>query len=191
MVNKEKSIKDELKEEEENQNEEEEIIPEQAENQKIEIQAESPSDEIVLPFTRLNIKEYLWRLLIIKRVEIRDVILKKNNQVAQISYIDGYIIDNKELEEKLIQTITDSQTIPIDMIKEVNKYKKEIYVYSSSQGVYNSLMRSVIPKLKNGAVIVGVALQESDYPQPMVVLVHPSQIPILKQKFEAMEKTKR
>jgi len=187
MVSEKKNIKEELKEEEE----EEEVIPEQAENQKIEVQEEAKSDELTLPFTRLNIKEYLWRLLIIKRVEIRDVILKKTNQVTQISYIDGYIIDNKELEEKLVKTIVDNQTIPIDMAKEINKYKKEVYVYSSSQGVYNSLMRTVIPKLRTGAVIVGIALQESDYPQPMVVLVHPSQLPILKQQYEAIEKAKR
>jgi len=187
MVENKKNLKEELQEEEN----EEEVIPEETQTQKIEVQEEAKSDELVLPFQRMNIKEYLWRLLIIKRVEIRDVVLKKTNQVTQISYIDGYIIDNKELEEKLIKTIADNQSIPIDMVKEVNKYKKEVYIYSSSQGVYNSLMRSVIPKLKSGAVIVGVALQESDYPQPMVVLVHPSQIPILKQKFEALEKAKR
>jgi len=187
MVNKEKSIKEELKEEEK----EEEVIPEEAQTQKIEVQEEAKNDELTLPFQRLNIKDYLWHLLIIKRVEIRDAILRNNNQAVQISYIDGYIIDDKELEEKLIKTITDSQTIPIDLAKEVNKHKKEVYLYSVSQGVYYSLLRTVIPKLKSGAVIVGVALQQSDYPQPMVTLVHPSQIPVLKAQFEALEKAKR
>jgi hypothetical protein len=128
---------------------------------------------------------------VIKRVEIRDVILRKNNQVTQISYIDGYIVDNKELEEKLVKTITDSQTIPIEMVKEISKYKKEVYIYSSSQGVYNSLTRYVIPKLRTGSVMVGVALQQSDYPQPMVVLVHPSHLEELKAQYEAMQKGRR
>jgi len=187
MVNEKKTLKDELKEEEEV----EETLPEEVQTQKVELTEEAKNDEITLPFQRMNIKEYLWRLLIIKRVEVRDVVLKKTNQVTQISYIDGYVIDNKELEEKLIEKIVDSQTIPVDMVKEVNKHKKEVYVYSSSQGVYNSLMRSVIPKLKSGAVMVGIALQQSDYPQPMVVLVHPSQLPVLKTQYEAIEKTKR
>ncbi len=52
-------------------------------------------------------------------------------------------------------------------------------------------MRSVVPKLRTGAVMVGVALQQSDYPQPMITLVHPSQLPSLKAQFEAMEKAKR
>jgi len=187
MVNKDKTIKDELKEEEEV----EETLPEEVQTQKIEIQEEAKSDELVLPFQRLNIKNYLWHLLIIKKVEIRDAILRNNNQAVQISYIDGYIIDNPEIEEKVIKSITDNQTIPIDLVKEVNKHKKEVYVYSVSQGIYYSLIRSVVPKLKSGAVIVGVALQQSDYPQPMVTLVHPSQLPALKAQFEAMEKAKR
>jgi len=191
MVAEKKSIKEELKEEEQTQNEEEEIIQEQAENQKVELVEEAQSDELVLPFQRENIKKYLWRLLIVKKVEIRDVILRNNNNVAQVSYIDGYIIDNESVEEKLIKTITDTQTIPIDLTKEVNKHKKEVYLYSTSQGVYYSLIRSIVPKLKSGAVIVGVALQQSDYPQPMVTLVHPSQLPVLKAQYEAMEKAKR
>ncbi len=187
MVAEKKTIKEELKEEEE----QEETLPEEIQTQKVELTEEAKSEEVVLPFQRMNIKEYLWRILIIKRVEVRDVILKKTNQVTQISYIDGYIIDDKELEEKLIEKIVDSQTIPVDMVKEINKHKKEVYIYSSSQGVYNSLMRSVVPKLRTGAVMVGVALQQSDYPQPMITLVHPSQLPSLKAQFEAMEKAKR
>jgi hypothetical protein len=183
MVTEKKNIKEELKEEE--------IIPEQAENQKIEVQEEAQSDELALPFQRMNIKDYLWHLLIIKKVEIRDAILRNNNQAVQISYIDGYVIDDPQLEEKLIKTIIDNQTIPIDLTKEINKHKKEVYIYSVSQGIYYSLLRTVIPKLKSGAVIVGVALQQSDYPQPMVTLVHPSQLLALKAQFEALEKTKR
>jgi len=187
MVSEKKNIKEELKEEEEI----EETLPEEAETQKIEVSEEAKSDELTLPFQRLNIKEHLWHLLIVKRVEIRDAILRNNNQAVQISYIDGYVIDDPEVEEKVIKTIVDNQTIPVDLVKEVNKHKKEVYLYSVSQGVYYSLMRSVIPKLKSGAVIVGVALQQSDYPQPMVTLVHPSQLPALKAQFEAMEKAKR
>jgi len=187
MVSEKKTIKEELREEEE----QEETLSEEIQTQKIELSEEAKSDELTLPFQRMNIKNFLWKLLIIKRVEIRDVVLKKTNQVTQISYIDGYVIDDKELEEKLIEKIVDSQTIPVDMIKEVNKHKREVYIYSSSQGVYNSLMRSIVPKLRTGAVMVGIALQQSDYPQPMVVLVHPSQLPALKAQFEAMEKAKR
>jgi hypothetical protein len=187
MVSEKKNIKEELKEEEQ----EEEELPEEIQTQKIEVQEEAKSEEVVLPFQRINIKEYLWRILIIKRVEVRDVILKKTNQVTQISYIDGYIIDDKELEEKLIEKIVDSQTIPVDMVKEINKHKKEVYLYSTSQGVYYSLIRNVVPKLKSGAVIVGIALQESDYPQPMVTLVHPSQLLALKTQYETLEKAKR
>jgi len=160
MVSEKKNIKDELKEEEEM----EEVTPEELQTQKIEIQEEAKSDEITLPFQRMNIKEYLWRLLIIKKVEIRDVILKKTNQVTQISYIDGYIIDDKELEEKLIEKIIDSQTIPVDMVKEVNKHKKEVYIYSSSQGVYNSLMRSIVPACPSAFIPPAIAPQNSSLP---------------------------
>ena len=187
MVAEKKSLKDELKEEE--QEPEEEL--QEAETQKIEVQEEAKSDELVLPFARQNLKDYLWHLLIIKRVEIRDAILRKNNTPVQISYIDGYIVDNPDIEEKIIKTIVDNQTLPIDLVKEVNKHKKEVYLYSTSQGVYNSLMRNVIPKLKSGAVLVCVAYQQSDYPQPTIVLEHPSKLPSLKAQFEAIEKAKR
>jgi|GEM_PF-3615542 len=187
MVSEKKSLKDELKEEEQ----EEEELPEEVQTQKVEVQEEAKSDELVLPFARQNLKDYLWRLLIIKRVEIRDAILRKNNTPVQISYIDGYIIDNKEIEEKLVKEISDNQTLPIDLVKEMNKYKKEVHLYSTSQGVYNSLLRNVIPKLKSGAVLVCVAYQQSDYPQPTIVLEHPSKLPMLKTQFEALEKAKR
>jgi len=187
VVTEKKSLKEELKEEEN----EEITTPEEVQTQKVELVEEAKSEEITLPFQRMNIKDYLWRLLIIKRVEIRDVILRKNNQVTQVSYIDGFVIDNKDLEEKLIRTITDNQTIPIETVKEISKYKKEVYIYSSSQGVYNSLTRYVIPKLRTGSVMVGVALQQSDYPQPMLVLVHPTKLEELKAQFEAMQKGRR
>ena len=187
MVNKEKSLKDELKEEE---NEEEEL-PEEVQTQKIELAEEAKSDELTLPFSRENIKNYLWHVIIIRKVEIRDVMLKKTNQPAQISYIDGYAISEPQLEEKIIETLKDQQTIPIDLTKELNKAKREIYLYSSSQGVYYSLMRNVIPKLKSGAVIVGVVYQQSDYPQPTITLEHPSKISILKEQYEALTKAKR
>jgi hypothetical protein len=187
MVSEKKSIKEELQEEEE----QEEILPEEAQTQKVELTEEAQSDEIVLPFSRENIKNYLWHVIIIKKVEIRDVVLKKTNQPAQISYIDGYAISDSKLEERLIETLKDQQTIPIDLVKEINKAKREIYLYSSSQGVYYSLMRNIIPKLKSGAVIVGVVYQQSDYPQPTITLEHPAKIPALKAQFEAMEKAKR
>jgi len=187
MVSEKKNIKDELKEEEE----EEEIVEQEAQTQKIEVQEEAKSDEIVLPFSRENIKNYLWHVIIVKKVEIRDVILKKTNQPAQISYIDGYAISDPKLEERIIETLKDQQTIPIDLVKEINKAKREIYLYSSSQGVYYSLMRNVIPKLKSGAVIVGVVYQQSDYPQPTITLEHPSKIPVLKEQYEALVKAKR
>jgi hypothetical protein len=187
MVSEKKNIKEELKDEEQ----EPEELAEEAQVQKIEVSEEAKNDELVLPFQRMNIKDFLWHLLIIKKVEIRDAILRNNNQAVQISYIDGYTIDSQELEEKLIKTIVDNQTIPIDLTKEINKHKREVYIYSVSQGVYYSLLRTVIPKLKQGAVIVGVALQQSDYPQPMVTLVHPNQLPALKAQFEALEKAKR
>ena len=187
MVNEKKNIKEELQEEEEV----EETLPEEVQTQKIELVEEAKSDELVLPFSRENIKNYLWHVVIIKKVEIRDVVLKKTNQPAQISYIDAYAISDPKLEQKLIETLQDQQTIPIDLVKEVNKAKKEVYLYSSSQGVYYSLMRNVIPKLKTGAVMVGVVYQQSDYPQPTITLEHPAKIPTLKAQFEALEKAKR
>jgi hypothetical protein len=187
MVAEKKNIKEELAEEEEM----EETLPEEVQTQKIELVEEARSDELTLPFSRENIKNYLWHVIIVKKVEIRDVVLKKTNQPAQISYIDGYIISDPKLEEKLIETLEDQQTIPIDLVKEVNKAKREVYLYSSSQGVYYSLMRNVIPKLKSGAVMVGVVYQQSDYPQPTITLEHPAKIPVLKEQFEALEKAKR
>jgi len=187
MVETKKSLKDELKEEEN----EEEIEPEEVQTQKVEISEEAQNDEIVLPFTRQKIQDFLWHLIIIKKVEIRDAVLKKSNTPAQISYIDGYYIDDPQLEEKLVKEISDNQTIPIDLVKEINKHKREVFLYSTSQGVYNSLMRNVIPKLKQGAVIVCVAYQQSDYPQPTIVLENPARLPILKAQYEALTKAKR
>jgi hypothetical protein len=187
MVESKKSIKDELKEEDE----EEEVTPEEIQTQKIEVHEKAESDEIVVPFTRQKIQDFLWHLIIIKKVEIRDVVLKKSNAPAQISYIDGYYIDDPQLEEKLVKEIADNQTIPIDLVKEINKHKREMYLYSTSQGVYNSLLRNVIPKLKQGAVIVCVAYQQSDYPQPTIVLENPARLPILKAQYEALQKAKR
>ena len=77
------------------------------------------------------------------------------------------------------------------MVKEINAHRKEVNLVSSSQGVYYSLLRNVIPKLKNGAVIVGIAYQQSDYPQPMVVLVHPTELLSLKAQYEALQKNKK
>jgi len=187
MVENKKSIKEELKDEEND----EEIITEEAQTQKVELAEEAKSDELTLPFSRENIKNYLWHIIVIRKVEIRDVILKKTNQPAQISYIDGYTVSDPKLEERIIETLKDQQTIPIDLVKEMNKAKREIYLYSSSQGVYYSLMRNIIPKLKNGAVIVGVVYQQSDYPQPTITLEHPAKIPVLKEQYEALNKAKR
>ena len=187
MVSEKKSLKDELKEEE---SEEEEELQE-TETQKIELSEEAKSDEIVLPFARENLNAYMWRLLIIKKVEIHDVIFKKTGNAGQVSLIDGWVIDDQKLEEEVLQKIVNDQTLPIDLVKQINAHKKDVYLVSSSQGVYYSLLRNVIPKLKNGSVIVGIAYQQSDYPQPMVVLVHPSQLLQLKAQYEALTKSKR
>lgn len=181
MVEKNK-IKEELQEEEQN-----EEMPEEAQTQKVELSEEATSDELVLPFQRENLSKYVWKLLIIKKVEIHDVIFNKTNQAGQVSLIDGYVITDDQLIEKIVNVIQDQQTLPIDLVKEINSKKKEVYLFSSSQGVYYSLLRSVVPKLKQGSVIVGVAYQQSDYPQPMLVLVHPSQLLTLKKQYEALK----
>lgn len=181
MVEKSK-IKEELKEDEQN----DENIDE-TQTQKIELSEEAKSEEFVLPFQRENLNKYVWKLLIVKKVEIRDVVFNKTGEAGQVSYIDGYIIDDDNLIEKIVNVIQDQQTLPIDLVKEINSKKKEVYLFSSSQGVYYSLLRSVVPKLKQGAVIVGVAYQQSDYPQPMLVLVHPSQLLTLKKQYEAFK----
>ena len=187
MVNKEKSIKEELKEE----NEEQIEMPEETETQKVELVEEAKSDELTLPFQRENINEYMWKLLVVKKVEIRDVVFRKTGQAGQVSFIDGWIIDNDELEEKVLKEITNNRTLPVTLVKEINANKKEVYLVSSSQGVYYSLIRNIIPKLKNGAVITGIAYQQSDYPQPMVVLVHPTELLSLKTQYEALQKNKK
>lgn len=179
-------IKEELASEENEKENEEEIVTE-AQTQKIELTAEAQSEELQLPFQRENLNNYVWHLLIVKKVEIRDVVFSKTNSPGQVVYLDGYIINNPELEEKIINTIKDNRTLPIDLVKEINAHKKEVYLFSTSQGVYYSVLRSVAPKLKQGAVMVGVALQESDYPQPMLLLVHPSQLPALKKQYEALK----
>ncbi|CAJ31502.1 conserved hypothetical protein [Betalipothrixvirus acidiani] len=181
MVEKSK-IKEELQEEEQS-----EEMPEEAQTQKIELQEQATSDELVLPFQRENLNKYVWKLLIIKKVEIHDVIFNKSNEPGQVSQIDGYVITDDQLIEKIVNTIQDQQTIPIDLVKEINSKKKEVYLFSTSQGVYYSLLRNVVPKLKQGSVIVGVAYQQSDYPQPMLVLVHPSQLLALKKQYEAFK----
>ena len=178
------SIKDELKEEEE-------LEEEEVQTQKIELVEEAKNDELTLPFQRENIGNYMWRLLIVKKVEVRDVVFKKTNNAGQVSLIDGWIIDDDELENKVLEKISNDRALPIDMVKEINAHKKEVNLVSSSQGVYYSLLRNVIPKLKNGAVIVGIAYQQSDYPQPMVVLVHPTELEKLKAQYEALQKSKK
>ncbi|CAJ31626.1 hypothetical protein AFV7_gp07 [Betalipothrixvirus pezzuloense] len=181
MVEKSK-IKEELKEDEETDE-----MPEETQVQKVELQEEAKSEEFVLPFQRENLNKYVWKLLIVKKVEIRDVIFNKTNQAGQVSYIDGYVITDDQLIEKITNVIQDQQTLPIELVKEINSKKKEVYLFSTSQGVYYSLLRSVVPKLKQGAVIVGIAYQQSDYPQPMLVLVHPSQLLSLKKQYEALK----
>lgn len=185
MVSSKDKIKEELKEEEQEENLE--IM--NSETQKIELVEEAKNDELTLPFQRENIKNYLWHILIIKKVEIRDVVLRNSNEATQVSYIDGFVIDDENLEKKLIEEITNTQTIPIDLVKEINKHRKPVYLFSTSQGIYYSLLRSVIPKLKQGSVIVGIGLQQSDYPQPMLVLVHPSRLLELKTQYEALNKS--
>jgi len=178
------SIKDELKEEEEEELQE-------METQKVELVEEAKSDELQLPFQREKITNYMWKLLIVRRAEIRDVIFKKTNNAGQVSLIDGWIIDDDELENKVLEKINNDRALPIDMVKEINAHRKEVNLVSSSQGVYYSLLRNVIPKLKNGSVIVGIAYQQSDYPQPMVVLVHPTELLSLKAQYEALQKNKK
>jgi len=178
------SIKDELKEEEEEELQE-------METQKVELVEEAKSDELQLPFQREKITNYMWKLLIVRRAEIRDVIFKKTNNAGQVSLIDGWIIDDDELENKVLEKISNDRALPIDMVKEINAHKRDVYLVSSSQGVYYSLLRNIIPKLKNGSVIVGIAYQQSDYPQPMVVLVHPSQLLQLKAQYEAWVKSQK
>jgi len=187
MVNKEKSIKEELKEE----NEEELEISGETETQKVELIEEAKSEELTLPFQRENINNYMWRLLIVKKVEVRDVVFKKTGKAGQVSLIDGYVIDDPELEEKVLKEIVDNRNLPINLAKEINEHKREVHLVSSSQGVYYSLVRNVIPKLKNGAVITAIAYQESDYPQPMVVLKHPSELETLKAQYEAWLKSRK
>jgi len=187
MVNKEKSIKEELKEE----NEEEELEEEEVQTQKVELVEEAKSDELTLPFQRENITNYMWKLLIVKKVEIRDVVFRKTGKAGQVSLIDGYVIDDPELEEKVLKEIVDNRNLPINLAKEINEHKREVQLVSSSQGVYYSLLRNVIPKLKNGAVITAIAYQESDYPQPMVVLVHPTELEKLKAQYETLQKSKK
>ena len=178
------SIKDELKEEEEEELQE-------METQKVELVEEAKNDELQLPFQREKITNYMWKLLIVRRAEIRDVIFKKTNNAGQVSLIDGWIIDDDELENKVLEKISNDRALPIDMVKEINAHKRDVYLVSSSQGVYYSLLRNIIPKLKNGSVIVGIAYQQSDYPQPMVVLVHPSQLLQLKAQYEAWVKSQK
>ena len=183
MVSEKKNIKEELKEEE--------LEEEEVQTQKIELVEEAKSDELALPFQRENIINYMWKLLIVKKVEIRDVVFRKTGKAGQVSFIDGWVLNNDELEEEVLKEITNNRTLPITLIKEINANKKEVYLVSSSQGVYYSLIRNIIPKLKNGAVITGIAYQQSDYPQPMVVLVHPTELLSLKAQYEALQKNKK
>ena len=183
MVSEKKNIKEELKEEE--------LEEEEVQTQKIELVEEAKSDELALPFQRENIINYMWKLLIVKKVEIRDVVFRKTGKAGQVSFIDGWVLNNDELEEEVLKEITNNRTLPITLIKEINANKKEVYLVSSSQGVYYSLIRNIIPKLKNGAVITGIAYQQSDYPQPMVVLVHPTELLSLKTQYEALQKNKK
>jgi hypothetical protein len=183
VVSEKKNIKEELKEEE--------LEEEEVQTQKIELVEEAKSDELALPFQRENIINYMWKLLIVKKVEIRDVVFRKTGKAGQVSFIDGWVLNNDELEEEVLKEITNNRTLPITLIKEINANKKEVYLVSSSQGVYYSLIRNIIPKLKNGAVITGIAYQQSDYPQPMVVLVHPTELLSLKTQYEALQKNKK
>lgn len=181
MVNTE-NLKNELKDETEK-----EEIADEVQTQKVELAEEATSDELTLPFQRENITNYVWRLLAIRKVEIRDVVFNKTNQAGQVTYIDGWVIDNPELEEKVLNVIKSNQSLPIELSKEISKHKQEVYLFSTSQGIYYSVLRTVTPKLKQGTVIVGVAYQQSDYPQPMIVLVHPSQLLTLKKQYEALK----
>ncbi|MCY0881070.1 MAG: hypothetical protein OWS74_03660 [Firmicutes bacterium] len=93
MVEKSK-INSKIKEELAEETEAEEPINE-AQTQKIELTEEATSNELMMPFQRENLSRYVWKLLIVKKIEIRDVIFNRTNEPGQVSYVDGNIIEDE------------------------------------------------------------------------------------------------
>ena len=137
-----------------------------------EVEASATGDEIVPPDMRVNVKNYIGKLLLVKAFRIRPTPKETPDgsvKLMYISYIDGCVIEDEDLVEK----VRKAKTVDGKLKEEIANACKEVKLYSTSAGVAVSLNNYVRPALARGAVLVYITTKKSKYPQDMVVLENP------------------
>ena len=160
-----------LQEEGEQGEEEEEVEAIQSIGDKP-IEAEARADEVAEPETRRNIRDFIGKLLLIRKFQINPTVKTMpdgSNKFMYVSYIDGCVIDN----DKVVDEVVKQGTINEKVKKLIKEECKEVKLYSTSAGVAVSLNSYVRPALERGAVLVKVATKKSGYPNDIITLVNP------------------
>ena len=137
-----------------------------------EVEATASGEEIVPPDTRMNVRDFIGKLLLIKSFKIRPTPKEAPDgtvKIMYVSYIDGCVIE----DEDVIERVRKSKTIDAKLKELIAKSCKEVKLYSTSAGVAVSLNNYVRPAMAKGAVLVYVNTKKSKYPQDMVVLEAP------------------
>lgn len=137
-----------------------------------EVEATATSDEIALPDTRLNVRNFVGKLVLIKSFKIRPTPKEAPDgtvKIMYVSYIDGCVIE----DETIIEKVRKSKDIDPKLKEAIAKACREVKLYSTSAGVAVSLNNYVRPAMAKGAVLVYVNTKKSKYPQDMVVLEAP------------------
>jgi uncharacterized protein YeeX (DUF496 family) len=125
------------------------------------------SDEIAEPETRENVKEYMGKLLLISSFTIRPVL--KDNKFMYVSHIDGCVIENADVVNK----IKEIGAIDKEVKELIKKECQPVKLYSTSSGVAVSLNSYVKDALKKGKVLVEISSKKGRYPQDIILLKNP------------------
>ena len=157
--------------ESEDENEEEEIQANKILGDK-QIEASASTDDITPMETRENVKLHVGHLILIRKFSVTPTIKDMpdgTSKVMYITYIDGCLIDNKEVIDKI-----KSEGVINEKVKDlIRKNCTDNKFYSTSAGIAMSIKQYVEPALKRGAVLTEVATKKSNYPQDMLILKNP------------------
>ena len=160
-----------LNQEEEEGEEEEEVRAIESLGSKP-IAVEAKTDEITEGEGRVNIKEYIGKIVLIRKFTINPTVKTSpdgSNKMMYVSYIDGCVIEDDDAVKDIVKERTVTNKVK-DIIK---KECKEMYFYSTSAGIAVSLNSYVRPALERGSVLMKIATKKSGYPQDTITLVNP------------------
>ena len=129
--------------------------------------AKANSDEIVEPPVRENVKDYVNHVLVVEWVNTEPV--ASDEGVINVSRIDGIVVDD-EGTKQILDEYKRAGKITEKIKNIIKEHGTAVKLYSTSKGVYNSLLRGIIPQLAHGKVIVYIREKKSDYPIPTVLL---------------------